>query len=406
MIGKFILRQMLQQAKNERMTINVRHAKILFCGASCAGKTSFSRLLRDKRHETVYISTPGGDTQQVLVAGEKINVEGTNWVGLDKESETQELSKRLFQKLNATKLLYDIDSAISYIPRDHNKQPNDDIQSDISTVTEATLVNTVSKPEAQPTGVVADKKLPSSSESKVEAKDDSVQISTEEEMLNYKSTSESRPETWDLFTLLDTGGQPEFINLLPAINVSTAITFVVLNMSKGHKGLKDPVIAQYKCPGYNYEEYSLKYTNMHLLKCLLSSVKVAAMKKDHFHPELIKKETDDQQVQPVVGIIGTCADVLEKEFGEEYDKEFSLINKEVMKLVETIAKKEILRFWRNDSGDYVIPIDNTICNRSQNDVESQDLSVKRKTIKNVDTIRKNSNEILKKRLNMKYQFLG
>ena len=39
---------MLQQAKNEGLTINVRHAKVIFCGASCAGKTSFSRLLKIK----------------------------------------------------------------------------------------------------------------------------------------------------------------------------------------------------------------------------------------------------------------------------------------------------------------------------------------------------------------------
>ena len=32
--------------------------------------------------------------------------------------------------------------------------------------------------------------------------------------------SENIPKTWDLFTLLDTGGQPEFINMLPAINTS------------------------------------------------------------------------------------------------------------------------------------------------------------------------------------------
>ena len=61
--------------------------------------------------------------------------------------------------------------------------------------------------------------------------------------------SENIPKTWDLFTLLDTGGQPEFINMLPAINTSTAITFVVLNLSHGKEFLRSSVKAQYKHKG-------------------------------------------------------------------------------------------------------------------------------------------------------------
>ena len=89
---------MLQQAKNEGLTINVRHAKVLFCGASCAGKTSFSRLLKNQKHEAVYKSTPAGDAQQVLISG-RVNVEGTDWINLDSKLETQELTKRLITKL-------------------------------------------------------------------------------------------------------------------------------------------------------------------------------------------------------------------------------------------------------------------------------------------------------------------
>ena len=426
MIGKIILRRMLKQAKHEGHTINVRHAKILFCGASHAGKTSFSRLLRGKKHETVYISTPAGDTQQVLLSGEKVNVEDTNWRSLDSESETQELTKKLVQNFNKqTKI--NVDSTTPYIPGGDNKPRTNNVQINNPTVTETQPTVAIANKELSASSkntsesisktmdfinsvVVANKELPTSSESKVESTDDSVQInrhvSTEEKMLTaYKSdlnmsTSESISKTWDLFTLLDTGGQPEFINLLPAINTSTAITFIVLNMSRGMEGLNDSVLAQYKCKGYNYNKYFLKYSNMHLLKCLLSSVKVAAMKKDYFHPELIKKVTDDEQVQSVVAIIGTCADVLEKNFGEEYNEEFSKINREVTKLVETIEKEEVLKFWCDADRNYVTPIDNTTSNRSQNEVGSQDISaqsIEYKTLKTIETIQKESNKILRKK---------
>ena len=36
--------QLIDEAKNGGYTMKVRHAKILFCGASGAGKTSFVRL--------------------------------------------------------------------------------------------------------------------------------------------------------------------------------------------------------------------------------------------------------------------------------------------------------------------------------------------------------------------------
>ena len=93
---------MLQQAKDEDLTINVRHAKVLFCGAAKAGKTSFSHLLRNKEHDTDYKSTPAGDVQQVLVS-DKVNVVGTNWISLDSKLETQQITNRLIAKLQNQK---------------------------------------------------------------------------------------------------------------------------------------------------------------------------------------------------------------------------------------------------------------------------------------------------------------
>ena len=89
--GKKLLHQMIQQAKYDGLTINVRHAKILFCGASCAGKTSFSRFLRNEEHVKAYRSTPAATSQQVLLS-DKVNVIGTNWVSLDSKLESQQIT--------------------------------------------------------------------------------------------------------------------------------------------------------------------------------------------------------------------------------------------------------------------------------------------------------------------------
>ena len=93
---------MLQQAKNEGLTINVRHAKVLFCGAAAAGKTSFSRLLRYEEHDADYKSTPVGDSQQILLSN-KVNVVGIAWISLDNKSETEQITNRLIAKLQNKK---------------------------------------------------------------------------------------------------------------------------------------------------------------------------------------------------------------------------------------------------------------------------------------------------------------
>ena len=410
---------MLQQAKNEGLTINVRHAKVLFCGASCAGKTSFSRLLKNKKHEAVYKSTPAGDAQQVLISG-RVNVEGTNWINLDSKLETQELTKRLILKLQNQENtditippLNRNSSSKFHVPVLDYKSPIDNVQSNDQTVTATTHANIVdtaqldlneSIQESQSFVPAANKLSTLSNDNTSILHNENVQtnepIGTEEQMVAYTdSISESIPKTWDLFTLLDTGGQPEFINMLPAINASTAITFVVLNISSGRQCLNNSVIAQYKCEGYNYSKCSLTYNNMHLLKCLLSSVKVAAMKKHNFLPDNIKKVAEDEQSLPVVGIVGTCADVLKKKFGKKYIEEITEINKEIKKLIDTMKKEDTLVFWSDADENYVIPVDNTIPRDPQKSVHKKlkTQTVQGQTAYNIQRIREHSNEILKRK---------
>ena len=37
---------------------------------------------------------------------------------------------------------------------------------------------------------------------------------------------------WDIINFLDTGGQPEFVNILPAVSSTIALTFIVFNLSE------------------------------------------------------------------------------------------------------------------------------------------------------------------------------
>ena len=405
---------MLLQAKREGLTIKVRHAKILFCGASHAGKTSFSRHLRNEEHEKVYKSTPAAKAQQVLIS-DKVNVVDTNWISLDSKLETQQITSRLILKLQSQKAAYQAKSSINYSTSaisdfhpSNTEHSIDNVPSTLQTVSKNTHADSVTVPNLELQESILESQSPVSttdhqpsplSIAKAETLKDTIstnqQISTEEQMATYTDNvnvpiSESIPETWDLFTLLDTGGQPEFINMLPAINSSTAITFVVLNMSNGKACLNNLVTAQYKCEGYNYNKCDLKYTNMHLLKCLLSSIKVAAIKQDSFLPEIVKKVTEDEHPKPVVCVIGTCVDLLKKKFGKKYHKEIFEINTEIKQLVESIDKENTLVFWcRGDN--FVIPVDNTLPRKPQKE------EFKRKIAEEINRIHKHSNELLKKK---------
>ena len=401
---------MLQQAKFEGLTINIRHAKIIFCGAAHTGKTSFSRLLRNEKHEKVYKNTPAANAQQILLS-DKVNVVGTNWVSLDSKLETEQITKRLILKLQKQKTTNKATSSLNHKMNTTSKfsisnsdSPLDNVSLSSRSTSKALLSDSINVscsklqdniPDSQSSVSTSDNVLSDNKAEQVgERKLINQQI--EEQMVIYTDgtnapISENLPETWDLFTFLDTGGQPEYINMLPAINSSTAITFVVLNISDGKDCLNNLVTAHYRCEGYNYDKFHLKYTNIHLLKCLLFSVKVAAIKKDCLHPEIVKKLTKDEHPKPVVCIIGTCADVLKGNFFKNYNKEVFEINMEIKKLVDTIDSDNSLVFWCKSDDSFVIPVDNTISRKSQKN------DFRREIAEEIKRIREHSNEILKKK---------
>ena len=325
--GKLFITRMLHEAKKQGVTIKLRHAKILFCGHSRAGKTSFSRLLRNKEHTDQYESTPVADSKQLFVsrdtqeilASRKVNVAGTVWKDLDSNLEIQQLRKRFMYKLSKQSNLL----SGNIKPTTHSKP----------------LKDTLHKP------VLTEEKITSTDEpGPVFTSSTSVQTLPKEWDL---------PEVWDVLTLLDTGGQPEFINLLPTINAFTAIAFVIFNMCDEFDCLNNPVIAQHS--SISHEKCKLNYSNFSLLRGLLSSIEDSAL-KECFYPKQLSVQKDEHP-KTVIYFVGTHADKVE----ENLQTVVANLNERIAEFVEDIDDTKIM--IQSDSCDadkYLHAVDNTV----------------------------------------------
>ena len=381
---------MIKQAKDKHLTIKVKHAKILFCGAAHAGKTSFSRLLQGKPHIYEYNSSQVGETSQVL--SNKVSVESSKWVVLDRKLEAKQLMMYLLlQKSENQEKDETCNNSASTIDTDNNKLPIEPVQSIKETMSGDQRGND-DVPENQPSISVLDNQPSETSHADSEAianyKNYRSQLSIEKEMANL-SVSELRdeiPNTWDLFTLLDTGGQPEFIKMLPAINDFAAITFLVLNMCKG---INNNVNAEFSYKDHVYPEYELSYTNKELIECLLSSVRNITMvqKRKSFNERFFNNIVveEDKDPKPVVCFIGSHADEVQEEIdGVLKDLDAEISGLDIMKN----GVNKVFDTWT----DHIMPIDNRT---SKENVENS--LIQRNTNIHVNKIRDESNKLLDKK---------
>ena len=211
------IKQILFEAKRQGATMKVRHAKILFCGASGAGKTGFCRLLKNIPLDKEWNSTGLGDSQQIMIS-EKATINNNEWTELNPAEEINQLKLRLKHgKLTEAKIPY------IQAPTDESK----DISQPDATV-------------AKPSGA----HMASNNVKKLSKKVPEVEKCLSSNYYNAEKrdpSSAELPEVWDILTLLDTGGQPQFINMLPAVNSSATITFVVLNMAGEGKILEERI---------------------------------------------------------------------------------------------------------------------------------------------------------------------
>jgi len=247
----------IQEAKNSGLTLKLSYTTIALTGSSAAGKTSFLNLLNRKKFIAHHHSTNVAESKQVVC----VNMAGI--VGSGKESQWIDLSHEIM-----------IEQLGKYL-----------------------------KIQSKPTSTIT----------KQHAIECQVEEDIARDVLELKLfETPTLGDVWKMVNILDTGGQPEFINLFPAISNSIIVTFIILNMCGGVKGLDEKVkVIHSKHGKQSYEPYCLHYTNLDLIKLLMAFSKESSIKiKPPLSPIQQNKTKLSISYQCYVGPVHLCNSLL------------------------------------------------------------------------------------------------
>ena len=287
----------LEQAKANKETLKVSYTTVLFSGSSGVGKTTLVNKLNKEHLNTHHHSTGVAKSKHTIcinTAAVIKSTEGLQWVDLDYDSTISYLNKHL-----------------------HNLT--------LPPLTTPANIPSRSNFTFQMFPFQLFRKSTASPPLKVRS-ESSNKRNKEVEVDIAKADSSSSPslgDVWDVINFMDTGGQPEFVNILPAVSSSIALAFIVFNL---RNSLDDLVHVQHNIHGDpSFKPYHLDCTNAEFIKRLLVSSE--NFNKNITPVELKCIQREDGGNDSKICYIGTHAiNVSEKEIKEIDDRLSSIAN--------------------------------------------------------------------------------
>ena len=180
---------------------------------------------------------------------------------------------------------------------------------------------------------------------KMETFDCLVQNSIESNSM-FKDDFKYNRDVLNIITLLDTGGQPEYIHLLPTVNIHPMVNFVVHDLSRS---LEDQVLVEFSEHGKHvFEPYHLKYTNLDTIKFLMSSINDSLERSSSQVPQLVT--IPGKNNNSYICCVGTHTDKVGLDIKKHIDKHLTAV-------VEKLDCKAAV--WENTEGGVLFPVDNT-----------------------------------------------
>ena len=276
------------KARDAKYSVPIRYGKVLFCGAAAAEKSNFLHLLMKEDFQELHISTEVLKPQQVTIAMKAVMSSS--------EGEVE------FTEINIDEEILQLESYLpqpqleSYLPQpqleSYLPQPDDisitsssddelDSNTDEEVLLQSPFLQLEDIPSAdnlQARNTASDgallqqsspEPLPPYLEDNSSRKLTFANVKTGVKRLELKGPE----EVWDILTFMDTGGQPQFISMLPAVNSFAMITFIIHKMKTGgQNSLNEIVEVQYgnEKGEVSHKPHPHKYTHLQLIETLFS----------------------------------------------------------------------------------------------------------------------------------------
>ena len=309
------------KARNAKYSVPLRYGKVLFCGAAAAGKSNFLNLLMKQDFQSLHISTEVLKPQQVTVAMKAV-------VSTDDD-------KVEFKKMNIDDEILQLES---YLPENYSKFES----------SHSTFAVKKDSQISQPKSKIADQR--------------GIGNTAEESKLAFTKIKEAKKlskkpgQTWDILTFMDTGGQPQFISMLPAVNSFAMITFIVHKVVPGGKGSLNKIVeVQYgnEKGEVSFKPHPHKYTYHQLIETLISYASNILLPDTKFLDKLKTKSAETENNRSIL-LVGThCGD------DELSENDIVIVDNELTKQVKKSGVNHIKPYF-NKNYQTLVPVDNKV----------------------------------------------
>ncbi|XP_065900732.1 uncharacterized protein [Dysidea avara] len=334
------LQQNLNNAKKQNESISVRFLKLFVTGSGAAGKTSFVNLLLKKKFSKDHHST------SVVHSSHRISIKVSAFQESHEKVMWTELSSDVKISLLQSVLLPTTITPPSSPPVERKNQtqinaptsPTDTLNKCKTFMQETSFKRRVAGLFAKP-----------------------VKYSNLHTFQNIVDSSIKSPtlfpqpgEVINVITLLDTGGQPQYIHLLPTINIYPTVTFVVHDLSKS---LDDHVMVEYSQHGKHvFTPYHLSYSNRDMIKLLMSFANDSIERSPPIISHLVTTAATTNT--SYICLVGTHADKV---------SQVHMINT-ANELAVTVRKTQCkAAVWQTEEGSVLFSVNNTTAGNDENE---------------------------------------
>ena len=377
-----MLQKNLDKAKKKHGTIRVRFSKLFFTGSGAAGKTSFIRLLLGKKfihdhHSTNVVHTNHAVSLKMATFHQSSTDDKVKSVEFDLNSKISFLQSLFLPPASPkSQMTTTADDKVKWVEFDSNLElsflqsvllPPASPKSQMTTTVKNLSNSPDSVTQAKPTESAIDHQFTSTQQKssvkhwikkRLETPVKSSHLSTFDgivkEAIYSKAVLHQPGEILNIITLLDTGGQPEYIHLLPTINIYPTVTFVIHDLSKD---LNDQVLVEYSQHGKHvFAPYHLSYSNLDLIKLLMSAANDYIEKPASDIPKLVTIPGTDKK--SYICLVGTHADKVSEEKVKEVENKLNtLVN---MTHCEAAV-------WQNSSENVLFAVNNATAGQADSE---------------------------------------